>query len=79
MMLVSSIVVGAVAMSRHNGIRWGIILKLIDLDLRGYDMCSNLLDLWSMGEFVELVESNGYIGTWSLVDWLVSHHAKCLL
>ena len=59
MMLVSSIVVGAVAMSRHNGIRWGIILKLIDLDLRGYDMCSDLLGLWSVRKFVELVESDG--------------------
>ena len=41
-------------------------------------MCSNHLDLWSVREFVELVESDSEIGAWSLIDWLVANHVKCL-
>ena len=37
-----------------------------------------LLDLWSVREFVKLVESNSEIGAWSLIDWLVGNHVKCL-
>ena len=59
MMLASSIAVGATAMSGCSGIRWGIIPELVDLDLHCYDMCWNLLNLWSVREFVELVERNG--------------------
>ena len=36
----------------------GVVLELVDMDLRCYDMCSDLLDLWSVREFVELVESD---------------------
>ena len=45
MMLASSITVGAVATSRHGGVRWRIILELIDLDLCSYVVRTNLLDL----------------------------------
>jgi hypothetical protein len=31
-----------------------------------------------LGKFLELVESNGEIGAWSLVDRLVAHHVKLL-
>ena len=45
MMLASSIMPGAVAMSRRSGVRWHIILELIDLDLCNYDVRMDLLDL----------------------------------
>jgi len=38
----------------------------------------DLLDLWSVREFVELIESDNEIGAWSLIDWLVANHVKCL-
>jgi len=65
-------------MSRHGGVRWRIVLELIDLDLCNYDVCVDLLDLWSVRDFVELVESDSEIGAWSLIDWLVANHVKCL-
>ena len=65
-------------MSRHGGVRWRIVLELIDLDLCNYDVCVDLLDLWSVREFVELIESDSEIGAWSMIDWLVANHVKCL-
>ena len=59
MMLASYIMVRAVAMSLCGGIRWSVISKLVNLDLHIHDVCSDLLDLWSVREFVELVESDG--------------------
>ena len=56
MMLASPIMVRVAAMSRRGEIRWGVIPKLVDLDLCSYDVCSNLLDHWSVREFVKLVE-----------------------
>ena len=53
-------------------------MELIDLDLCSYDVHMDLLDLWSVREFVELIESDNKIGTWSLIDWLVANHVKCL-
>ena len=44
-LLASSIIARAAAMSRRGEIRWGVILKLVDLDLCNYDVCSDLLDL----------------------------------
>ena len=41
-------------------------------------MRSDLLDLWSLRKFLELVKSNGGIGTWGLMDQLVAHHIKLL-
>ena len=41
-------------------------------------MRTDLLDLWSVREFVELIESDNEIGAWSLIDWLVANHVKCL-
>ena len=61
MMLASSIVVGAAATSQHGGVRWCIISELIDLDLYSYDVRTDLLDLWSVREFVELIESGSEI------------------
>ena len=78
MMLASSITVGAAAMSQRSVVRRHIIPKLIDLDLCSYDVRMDLLDLWSVREFVELIESDNKIGTWSLIDWLVANHVKCL-
>ena len=34
-------------------------MEVVDLDLRSYVMCSDLLDLLSVREFVELAESDG--------------------
>ena len=59
MMLASSIAVGAAATSQHGGVRWHTILKLVDLDMCSYDVRTDLLDLWSVREFVKLVESDG--------------------
>jgi hypothetical protein len=42
-------------------------------------MRSDLLNLWCLRKFLELVESNGEIGAWGLVDWLIAHHVKFLL
>ena len=78
LMLTSSVVAGAAATSRHGRERWVGVLKLVDLDLSCYDMRSDLLDLWSLEEFLELVESNDKIGAWSLVDRLVAHHVELL-
>ena len=78
MMLASSIMVGAAAMSRCGGVRWRIISKLVDLDLCSYDVRTDLLDLWSVREFVKLIESDSEIGTWSQIDWLFTNHVKCL-
>ena len=58
-MLASFVTARAAAMTYRGGIRWGVIPELINLHLRGYDMCSDLLDLWSVREFVELIESDG--------------------
>ena len=41
-------------------------------------MCLDLLDLWSVREFVKLIESNNEISAWNLIDWLVANHVKCL-
>ena len=41
-------------------------------------MCLDLLDLWSLWKFLELIESDGEIGAWGLVDLLVAHHVKLL-
>ena len=68
MMLASSIVEGVAAMSQRGGFRWRIILELVDLDLCSYGVRTDLLDLWSVREFVELVESDSEIGAWSLID-----------
>ena len=78
MMLASFIVVGVVAMSHCGGVRWSIILELVDLDLCSYDVRMDLLNLWSVREFVELIESDSEIGAWSLIDWLVTNHIKHL-
>ena len=75
-MLASSVVTGAVAMSRHGRVRWCVISKLVDLDLCSYDVRMDLLNLWSVREFVELVESDSKISTWSLIDWLVANHVN---
>ena len=61
MMLSSYVAVGAVAMSRRSGVRWRIVLELVDLDLCSYDVRMDLLGLWSVREFVELVESDSEI------------------
>ena len=45
MMLASSIVVGAVSTSHHGGVRWCVVLELIDLDLCSYDVRTDLLNL----------------------------------
>ena len=79
LMLTSSVTVGAAAKSRCGRIRWVGVPKLVDLDLSCYDMRSDLLDLWSLGKFLELVESNSEIGAWGLVDRLVTHHIELLL
>ena len=44
MMLASFIVVGVVAMSHCGGVRWSIILELVDLDLCSYDVRMDLLN-----------------------------------
>ena len=77
MMLTSFVAAGAVAMSRRGAVRWRVILELVDLDLCSYDVRMDLLDLQSVREFVELVESNSEIGAWGLIDWLVANHVKC--
>ena len=77
-MLASSIAARVVAMSFHGGVRWRIILELVNLDLCSYDVRMDLLDLWSVREFVELIGSDKEIGTSSLIDWLVTNHVKCL-
>ena len=41
-------------------------------------MCSDLLDLWSVREFVELIESESEIGACCMIDGLVANHVKCL-
>jgi hypothetical protein len=79
LMLTSSITAGAAAMSRRSQIRQVGIPELVDLDLSRYNMRSDLLDLWSLRKFLELVETNGEIGTWGLVNRLVAHHVELLL
>ena len=59
MMLASSVTVGEATMSQHGGVRWHIVSKLVDLDMCSHDVCIDLLDLWSVREFVELVERDG--------------------
>ena len=61
MMLASSIIRGAAATSRCGGVRWRIVSELVDLDLCSYDVRMDLLGLWSVREFVELVESDSEI------------------
>ena len=78
LMLTSFVTVGAAATSRRGRIRWVGVLELIDLNLSCYDMRSDLLDLWSLRKFLELVESNSEIGAWGLLDRLVAHHVKLL-
>ena len=78
MMLSSYVAVGAVAMSRRSGVRWRIVLELVDLDLCSYDVRMDLLDIWSVTKFVELIESDSKISAWSLIDWLIASHVKCL-
>jgi hypothetical protein len=79
LMLTSSITAGAAAMSRRSQIRQVGIPELVDLDLSRYNMRSDLLDLWSLRKFLELVETNGEIGTCGLVNQLVTHHVDLLL
>ena len=63
MMLASSAAAGAAAICQHGGVRWRVVLELVDLDLCSYDVRTDLLDLYSVREFVELVESDSEIGT----------------
>jgi len=42
-------------------------------------ICAQTFDLWSLRKFLELVESNGEISVWGLVDRLVAHHVELLL
>ena len=60
--MASSVMAGMVAMSRHGGVRWCIVSELIDLDLCSYDVRMDILDLWSVREFVELIKSDNEIG-----------------
>ena len=70
---------GAAIASQRGQKRWVGVPELVYLNLSCYDMRSDLLDLWSLRKFLELVESNDEIGAWGLVDWLVAHHVKLLL
>ena len=65
MMLASYVMAGVVDTSRCSGVRWCIILELVELDLCSYDVSIELLNLLSVREFVELVESDSDIGAWS--------------
>ena len=76
-MLASSVAAGVAATSQRGGVRWRIVSELVDLDLCSYDVRMDLLNLWSVREFVELIESDSKIGAWSLIDWLVANHVKC--
>ena len=58
MMLASSVAAGVADMSQRGRVRWHMAPKLVDLDLCSYDVGTDLLDLWSVREFVELIESD---------------------
>jgi hypothetical protein len=59
--------------------RWKRISDLINLDLRHHDVGSDLLDFQRLAEFFEFVKGDYEVGTWGLVDWLVSNHVELFL
>jgi NADH:ubiquinone oxidoreductase subunit H len=59
--------------------RWKQISDLINLNLCHHDVSSDLLNFRRLAEFFKLVEGDYEVGTWGLMNWLVSDHIKLFL
>ena len=67
LMLTSSVVAGAMAVSQRGRVRRSRMPDLVDLNLSRHDMHLDLLDFWSLWELLQLVENDSEIGAWHLL------------